>query len=211
MLLALLVSAVGGVDPEQLPPSCTSFCDSSFGTAIGRDYAGVTAYSNCNDNCVSNVDNYVPQPHTKVYSGMQYQCVEYARRHLIIAQGLTFASVDYAWQIFNLTSTQSANPPATSHSFPGFTNSLSTELPRVGCLLIYDDTAWVTGHVAVIVGVVAPTASAAGIVALAEQNWDSHVWINSMYSRTLPLRQDPSSKAFSILDDYVMGWKCAKW
>lgn len=39
-----------------------------------------------------------------VYYGIKWQCVEYARRYLIDVTGHTFESIDYAWQIFDLTS-----------------------------------------------------------------------------------------------------------
>jgi hypothetical protein len=67
MFLGLLFSAAAtsGVGAS-LPTECSTNCDTPFGTELGRDSSGVTAYSNCNDDCVSNLDNYVSQPHIKV-------------------------------------------------------------------------------------------------------------------------------------------------
>ena len=38
----------------------------------------------------------------KIYTGLKYQCVELARRYLILVKQITFEDVDFAYQIFTL-------------------------------------------------------------------------------------------------------------
>ena len=65
-----------------------------FGTIIGT-HNGVSAYSNQKGQTNCSDANYF----NGVYTGMKWQCVEYARRYLQTVRGITFDDVDDATQI----------------------------------------------------------------------------------------------------------------
>lgn len=95
----------------------SSSCDNPFGSILGAS-DGIFGFSNCNDNFISVESSYVqvvlpsavkPQ---ELYSGMKWQCVEYARRYWMLLgvkrdggelQRATFGSVDGAADIWDLT------------------------------------------------------------------------------------------------------------
>ena len=173
-------------------------CVTPFGSVIGLDSTNVPAFSNCNDSYVSDEPSFVNQ---SIYSGMQWQCVEYSRRYLIQNYHLTFESVDYAWQIFGL-STLTATDGNLTVPFNTFKNGGTTVNPSVGCLLIYaKELDGVTGHVAVIVNV------ARDFIWVAEQNWDNADWKGKSYSRQLPSSINAGGLV-SVNDSFVIGWKC---
>ena len=67
----------------------------------------VTAYSNYGRD---NLDSTNHEGHevtirkgTQEFSGLQWECVEFARRYLLLVRQHTFESVDYAYEIFNLS------------------------------------------------------------------------------------------------------------
>jgi hypothetical protein len=65
-----------------------------FGTIIGT-FNGVSAYSNQKGQTNSSESNYF----NGVYTGIKWQCVEYARRYLQTTRGITFDNVDNAVEI----------------------------------------------------------------------------------------------------------------
>ena len=81
-----------------------------FGTPLGTFTVGlthVTAYSNYGRD---NLDSTNHEGHevtirkgTQEFSGLQWECVEFARRYLLLVRQHTFESVDYAYEIFNLS------------------------------------------------------------------------------------------------------------
>jgi hypothetical protein len=129
---------------------------------------------------------------------------------------VTFDSVDWAWQIFDLPSVSSiaaVTPAASSSAYPFESHAQHSSLvpPHVGCLLIYSKQLdGVTGHVAAIVEVGSVGDANASFVRLGEQNWSNAQWDGATYSRQLALTQDATTGAFSIGDDFVLGWKCVK-
>ena len=99
-LLALPIAALAdaGDKVPQLPEACSTDCVSPYGEVLGTAAGGVPAYSNCSARCV------VPAPNTLngVYTGLKWQCVEYARRWLLVNRGEVYGDVDIAadiWQI----------------------------------------------------------------------------------------------------------------
>jgi hypothetical protein len=125
----LLMSEALGPSPHTPP------CVSPFGSINGADPSGVTAYSNCADTYVSNLPNYVQNG--TVYSGMQWQCVEYGRRYLISNLNVTFDSVDYAYEIYDLPTVTPLATGTSPRPFLTWPNGVATNPPAVGCLLIY--------------------------------------------------------------------------
>jgi glutathionylspermidine amidase/synthetase len=67
----------------------------------------------------------------KVYCGFKYQCVEFARRYLILTHGVSFPSIDMAWQIFELDSFCRASDLSQPVPITKYKNG-SSEAPRRG-------------------------------------------------------------------------------
>ncbi|OMJ96262.1 hypothetical protein SteCoe_236 [Stentor coeruleus] len=180
-----------------------------FGTYLGSN-SGVPGYSNGNDNN-SNEDSYVGN----IYSGLKWQCVEYARRWLIITQSLTFASVDCAsdiWHIDYLSSTSDSSKYIWHIDYLSSTSDSSkhTSLYRIpngskcppskGDLIIYKRTETnPVGHVAIISKVDYDD------IEISEQNWDTDFWPGN-YSRAMPLTE--LSGLYYLFDfEYpIIGW-----
>ena len=182
--LLFLVSALLSLGEEVTP----------FGANLGKN-SDTIGYSNGNDSYTSNVDNYLGA----TFTGMKWQCVEYARRWLITEKGITFDSVDGAadiWTLDNFLKVSDGSKVSISTIESG-----SECKPVVGNLLIYkrggSDIPY--GHVAVI------TYVNDKYVRVAEQNWDNDYW-PADYSRqlTFTIKDD---KYFLIDDDFpIFGW-----
>lgn len=188
-------------------------CDEPFGELLGEAF-GVPAFSNCNDTTTSDESNHVSYGHTghRVYTGMKWQCVEYARRFMLLHDGCLFDNVSGAVDIWDLkhvkVMSSDLNQPYRNEtrSFRRFFNHNSTYPPAIGDLVIWSvqkDMPY--GHVGVVVGVSESRES----VYLADQNYCSKKWaIGTNYSRTYLLRADPIHRHVSIEDrEYVIiGW-----
>ncbi len=108
-----------------------------FGDKIGS-FNGVDAYSNQQDKTNSLDSNY----YNGIYTGQKWQCVEFARRYLIINEGITFSDVDSAFEI----------PQAQFKTLNGVLVQMSNELKR-GSLIVWpkgDENISPDGHVAVV-------------------------------------------------------------
>jgi hypothetical protein len=186
-------------------------CYTPFGTVLGQDANKVIGYSNCNELTVSSIPNYIYPNGTNanddsdggVYSGMQWQCVEYSRRWLILSKQVTYESIDYAYQIWDLTEVVNITDNLTKHPFTSHGSGTSLTPPEVGCLLIYNSTDYLepTGHVSVIVGV------EENMILIGEQNWSNDHWLGASYARNLTLSLS-SGGQYAVEDEYVIGWKC---
>lgn len=118
-----------------------------FGEQQGS-FRGVVACSNRDDGFFSGENNYI---HGTIYTGFRYQCVEYARRFLILTTGCIFEDCGRASEIFgmkHITNVETgATIPLVAHR-----NRKSTRKPAAGDILIYpynkDLTPW--GHVGII-------------------------------------------------------------
>jgi len=141
----------------------------------GIDHYGVVAYVNDGTDKKNYVDGQ--------FTGLQWQCVEYARRWLLQVRGITFDAVETAedlWKLKTATSVQGTHR---------FKNS-KKGIPTVGALLIYKKTNKVPfGHVAVIVDV-----HENGEIDVAEQNYSLKKWKG--YSRRI-----------HMTDPNIIGWK----
>ena len=112
-----------------------------FGDKIGSFY-GVNAYSNQRDQTNSLDSNY----YNGIYTGQKWQCVEFARRYLIINEGITFSNVDSAFEI----------PKAQFKTLNGVLVKMSNDLKQ-GSLIVWpkgdekgNERGLTDGHVAVI-------------------------------------------------------------
>ena len=71
-----------------------NYIKKNYGDIIGS-FNGVQSYSN-SDNKINNSNYY-----NNIYTGIKWECIEYARRYLIINHNITFSSVDSAFEIPN--------------------------------------------------------------------------------------------------------------
>jgi hypothetical protein len=92
-----------------------------FGDKIGS-FNGVDAYSNQQDKTNSLNSNY----YNGIYTGQKWQCVEFARRYLIINEGITFSDVDSAFEI----------PKAQFKTLNGVLVKMSNDL-KPGSLIVW--------------------------------------------------------------------------
>ena len=81
---------------KKIPFQCITNCETNYGVVLGQSPAGVPAYSNCNAECVIFEPNHL----NDIYTGIKWQCVEYARRWLLQERGVVFGDVDIAADIW---------------------------------------------------------------------------------------------------------------
>ncbi|EPY43784.1 trypanothione synthetase-like protein [Angomonas deanei] len=111
-------------------------------------FKGVVACSNRDDGFFSGENNYVNQV---VYTGFRYQCVEYARRFLLLTTGCVFGNCGRSSEIYkmrHITDVETAiEYPLVPHD-----NGVSTVRPQPGDVILYpfhpELTPW--GHVGII-------------------------------------------------------------
>ena len=195
ILLTLVLScSLYSSNNENLPENCQTNCVSSYGIELGASPAGIKSYSNCNSSCVIFESNH----YKGTYTGIKWQCVEYARRWLLHQHGVVYGDVEIAADIWQLD--QLINPTTGEfHKFHSFVNGSNTK-PSIGDLLIYGKEYLGTGHVAVIVHVDEKN----GMLHLAEQNYANDKWNNS-YARQVSFLS--KNDQFWILDGHLIGWK----
>lgn len=174
-----------------------------YGESIGCN-GKTTAYSNKDNTYVSNDSHFIILHNQSLCSGMKWQCVEYARRWLMENRDIFFGDVQYATDIWALSSAKQLSDNTNPLTALRYINGVSTEKPRVGDLLIYDTSyAPVTGHVSVIVAVGTDT------IKVAEQNYSSYKWAAPDYSQELKLilkTEERGDSQYGIQDKGVIGW-----
>lgn len=167
-----------------------------FGTVLGS-YEGVEAFSNGSDKYFSREQNFSEE----VFTGIKYQCVEYARRWLIQVKGLSFHSIPMAADIWTLKyfTQLKTDKLIPLYKFP---NGSPTP-PKEGTVLIWHrNEDCPPGHVAIIAGVHADAEG--GYVRVAEQNLENDYWPGN-YARELPLVYKEGG--YYIEDeDPIIGW-----
>ena len=193
--LALCGAKVGNAGEPPPPEACHTPCITSYGKVLGKSPAGVVAYSNCSGKCVSKDANRFAD----VYTGMQWQCVEFARRWLYRTQGVVFESVDDAYNIWDSISYLVDVKSGGKQHLRNYPNG-SSELPRRGDLLIWSSDYLGTGHVAIVMRV----DQQQGYVEVAEQNFLNREWQGS-YARRIPLQQREGGIWLDAA--HLLGWK----
>jgi len=177
-----------------------------FGTVLGYSPGGVPCYSSHYPSipCVWWCCCCCFWPFHKVAGqamGIKWQCVEFARRWLMLQRGYVFESVPCAYNIFDLTHVVTV-PAKKRLRMTGQPNG-STVHPKMGSMLIWKAEGKFsgTGHVAIICGV-----SATG-VRIAEQNYDDLVWPTAEqdYARELPAEVGPKND-YWIRSPAILGW-----
>ena len=196
IILVLLCFTGASITLAEIPKACQADCVTPYGMVLGQSPGGVVAYSNCNSGCVV----FEPSKHNGTYTGIKWQCVEYARRWLLVNEGVVYGDVDYAIDIWDKIDHYrqvewDEKIPATNHP------NGSAVMPRRGDLLIYSRVMFGgTGHVAVVTGV----DEKAGHVTVAEQNFRNAVW-DDKFARKIPLLK--RDDGVWLLDSYLIGWK----
>ena len=197
-LLVLLSNNSFGVNEKKIPTACKVDCISAYGKVLGVSPRGVEAYSNCNSNCVI----FEPNKLNGTYTGIKWQCVEYARRWLLFNKGAVYGDVDIASDIWNkidyLTNVKTNKKlPLESHL------NGSKQAPQVGDMLIYAKAFNETGHVAIVIDVNHKD----GTIEVGEQNYNNQSWPDD-YSRKINLIKN--NNRYWLLDSYLLGWKRVK-
>jgi len=193
LLAAPVILANEAIVP--LPQACLSACIQPFNKILGQSPRGVVAYSNCSERCVH------PQPQFSegVFTGISWQCVEYARRWLLKNYGVVYGSVDIAADIWDLETVSSADK-SQQFAFHSIVNGEASAAPKRGDLLIYAQQFLSTGHVAVVLKV----DNANQKIWLGEQNFSNQQWPGD-YARVITFVKQ-ADKIF-LLDPYLLGWK----
>ena len=194
LALAFDLAFAGGTNAE-LPSACQTGCVSPYGKVLGEAPRGTKAYSNCQSACVI----FKPNQWNGTYTGIRWQCVEYARRWLLMNTGAVFGDVDIAADIWDKI--DHLTEVKTKKSIPLETHlNGSARAPAVGDLLIYAKAFNGTGHVAVVTGLELEQ----GTVEVGEQNFNNEPWADH-YARTIKLIKN--EERYWLLDAYLLGWK----
>jgi hypothetical protein len=181
---------------SKLPAACHSHCVTPFGTFLGVA-DGVPAYSNCSAKCV----DLKPVKADGVYTGIKWQCVEYARRWLLKHKDAVFADVDVAADIWTKIHHLQRVDHKGTIPLQNDPNG-SPRPPSVGDLLIYARAYLGTGHVAVITDVDLHS----HVIKVAEENYRNRKYPGD-YARKIDLIE--RHHRYWVLDPYVLGWKHA--
>lgn len=193
----VLTVAMGSPAPAaELPAACQASCVTPYGKLLGQSPAGVAAYSNCSSACVV----FEPNRVDGTYTGIRWQCVEYARRWLLVNFGVVYGDVDFAIDIWDridhYTNVRWDEKVPVENHVNG-----SGDMPLRGDLLIYAKVMFGgTGHVAVVTAV----NEEKGFVEVGEQNFSNSAWTGSHARRIPMVRQEDG---YWLLDAYLVGWK----
>lgn len=192
---SIFIGSVLNTAFADIPKSCKVDCVSSYGKVLGVSKRGIKSYSNCSSKCVI----FDPNKVNGTYTGIKWQCVEYARRWLLVNKGAVYGDVDIASDIWDkitfLTEIKTNKKIPLKSNLNG-----SKQPPKVGDMLIYARAFNKTGHVAIVVDV----NDKQGSIEVAEQNYSNKIWGNN-YARKIKLIK--SNNEYWLLDKYLLGWK----
>lgn len=193
IIFLYLIYSVAHAEP--LPEQCENDCIATFGATLGKSMSGIKAFSNCNNSCVN------PEPYfiDGTFTGIKWQCVEYARRWLLENKGVVYGDVDIAADIWQLEYVSSTDRQKQIR-FKGILNGSKEFSLRRGDLLIYSRVFYGTGHVAVVLKV----DESKQLVYVGEQNYNNQIWSNE-YAREIPFITRENETW--LLDSYIIGWK----
>lgn len=195
--LAILLMATQIIYAESSQPlsnHCIKGCVTPYGTELGKSPAGISAFSNCSSECLVFESNHLGT----IYTGIKWQCVEFARRWLLAERGVVFGDVDIAAQIWKL---DEVSNPVSKVILPFHSMGNGSKVrPQRGDLLIYGKEYLGTGHVAVIVDVNDQNKT----LRVAEQNYSNRKWLKN-YAREISFVIKDNK--YWILDSFLIGWK----
>jgi glutathionylspermidine amidase/synthetase len=166
-----------------------------YNTIVGYASTNVAAYSNGNDSHTPEESSYL----YKVYTGIKWQCVEFARRWLFIRKGCVFHEIVGAADIWTEVDNVQRVVDRKCFNFQKYPNG-SPSPPKNESLLIYKRSPEIGlyGHVAVIVDVLVNS------IRVAEENYDAYYWSGN-YSREIPYVVK-DGKYYIEDKDPISGW-----
>jgi trypanothione synthetase/amidase len=165
-----------------------------FGTELGV-YDGVIGYSNGNDENISTELNFIG----KIFTGLKWQCVEYARRWLVLKRELSFDGVEGAEDIWFLNHFLSVKDETKFKMLK--TENGAIDPPSKNSIIIWKRSEPNPfGHVAV----VSEVNKEVGFVKVAEQNVMNDYWPGE-YARELKLKFR-EGKWYIEDEDPLFGW-----
>lgn len=194
LFLTAFSSSLSYSKDQPLSAACTTQCRTPYGEVLGVGLGNVPAYSNCNAACVV----FSPNKLDGTYTGIKWQCVEYARRWLLANKGVVYGDVDIAADIWGLD-TVTRVKDKVELKMKTYPNG-SDQSFESGDLLIYAKAYLKTGHVAVI-SKVDPKSQTVQVI---EQNFNNTKWPDG-YARNIPYVNQEGK--FWLLDAYLLGWK----
>jgi hypothetical protein len=148
---------------------------------LGTTKDGVSAYANGTSQDVHQVE----WKGQTIVTGLQWECVEFVRRYLLLTRGLTFKSVQQADEIWGLLTFIDAE---TKIDVPCMHYNIGTIRPQHGDVLVWSTSKqYPSGHVAIILR---GTDDKLGMVEIAEQQGGP--WTTPHYSRRISLGSTPN-------------------
>jgi hypothetical protein len=177
------------------PQACRIDCVTPYGKILGVATGNVVAYSNCQAQCVI----FEPNHQDGIYTGIKWQCVEFARRWLLTHQGVVYGDVDIAADLWHKIDFVNRVADGKKFQLASYLNG-SLKAPQIGDLLIYAKAFFHTGHVAIVTGVDLKV----GVIQVAEQNFANQTWEGN-YAREIPLIEKEGR--YWLLEGYLLGWK----
>lgn len=186
-----------------------------FGQPIGIDLNNIIAYSSDNSTNshrkkYSYLIQHIKIPNhiinkKKIFCGIRFQCVEYARRWLICVYNISFEQIDMAYKMFTSHNIRFRNI-WTKQSIPYTKYPNGSAIgPVVGSILLWDKADnYLTGHVAIVLN------TDENYAYIGEQNWEDIRWLN-YYSRKIPIKKisnqiwldDTDTNHFNLK---ILGW-----
>jgi len=197
IIILSVLSVAPAVAAKENREACDIQCASQYGKVIGTTKNGIKAYSNCNNDCVI----FEPNTYNGTYTGIKWQCVEFARRWLLARHGVVYGDVDFAIDIWDKI--QFFSTPDKTQKIPVSSHVNGSEVaPRVGDLFIYAKALYGTGHVAVVIGMDAQKQT----IRLGEQNYKNVIWPGG-HAREVDYVI--KNGQYWVHDAYLIGWKHA--
>ena len=197
LALSTCSQVIATAGPKPLPQRCQTECVTPYGEDLGATNDGVVAYSNCKAGCFV----FAPNKLNGTYTGIQWQCVEFARRWLLVNKGMVYGDVEIAADIWNKIDFYTRVNDEVKIPITNFSNGSAT-IPQSGDLLIYAKEFLGTGHVAVITAV----DRAAHKLYVAEQNFKNSRWPGH-FARVI--EYENRDNGTWVKDEYLIGWKRA--
>jgi glutathionylspermidine amidase/synthetase len=163
--------------------------DLDFGSIVGS-VNGVDSYSS-----YKAVKPYQKNYINNIFTGLKWQCVEFARRYLIITKNITFKEINNAYELFDIKHFTSLKDNSMIHIQK--CKNGSHIKPYKGSLLIWKQmTDNINGHVAIITQINLDS------IMICEQNYKNIKWENN-YSRILKFKYN---NGYYIEDKNIIGW-----
>ncbi len=200
LTLFLLISAIPQTAAaKENRAACKTKCVTEYGSILGKSKSGVEGYSNCNNDCVI----FEPGKYKGTYTGIKWQCVEYARRWLLVNHNSIYGDVDYAIDIWDKIKFYTNVKTKKKIIVKSIENG-SKQRPVVGDLFIYAKVLLGTGHVAVVTAIDKMKKT----IMLGEQNYKNTRWPSDFARQVDFIVKDGR---YWVLDPYLIGWKHANY